>query len=204
MGQLARVLDLDLSAEIAALPRMQGAQRQEARVRHEWITFHYSAVVYRDRTPAAERQRMLDEADYQLRKNWEKDKTKPPIYGDCFQYDFVVWSDGTIARTRDWRDPRQLWHCNNAIGNRSSIAVHVMLGGIQDLTQPQRIALFSLFDALRADWNIPRERVVSHCEWPRAARPAVVSPAYRRQVGQSACPGALLHRHIAAYRAAGR
>ena len=197
MSALAQLDILDLSAAIAALPRRPGAQPIPPRTRHDWITFHYSAVAYADRSTAAERARVLDEARYHLQKNWGK-AGQPPIYGDRFMYDLVVLSDGTVVRTGD---PRQLWHCGNAIGNETSWSVHVMLGGQQDLTQPQRLALYQVFDALRADHSIAREHVVAHCEWPKARRPAVPFPTYRQQIGQSACPGPVLFRHVAAYRA---
>lgn len=196
---------LDMAAEIAALPRRTDAEALPHRTRHEWITFHYSAVVYQDRRPAAERARVLDEARHHLAKNWAKaarpgEPPPPPVYADCYMYDWVVLSDGVCVRTRDVRDPRQLYHCGNSLGNTASLSVHVMLGGQQDLTQPQRQALFALFDQLRAEHHIPRERVVAHCEWPKAARAAVPMPTYRQQIGQSACPGPVLFRHVAAYR----
>lgn len=201
MSALDAIIDLDVSAAIAALPRMPGRTRIPPRPSQSWITLHYSGVAYRDRSPAVERQRIIDEAAYQLRKNWQTDPKLPPIYADCFMYDLVVLSDGAIARCRSADDPRQLWHCGNRLGNAVSWSIHVMLGGQQDLTQPQRIALFRVFDALRADDAIPRARVVGHCEWPRSsAAPALAGTTYRRQARQGPCPGPVIWRHLADYR----
>jgi hypothetical protein len=197
MSALASLPIIDLSAQIAALPRRPGHQVIPARTAEEFVTFHYSGVVYADRSRAAELQRILNEAIYQLQKNWAKPGRRP-IYGDRFMYDLVVLSDGGIVRTGD---RRQFWHCANALGNRASWSVHAMLGSGQDLAAPQRASLFALFDALRSDGGIPRRNVVAHCEWPMTGARPVRSTSYRLLAGQSECPGATLFPHIAAYRA---
>lgn len=197
MSALNSLNILDLTAEIDRIPRVKGHQTLAARGPEKKITYHYSAVFYADRSRDAELRRVLAEATYQIRKNWAK-PGKPPIYGDGLMYDFVVLSDGLIVRTR--RDRRQLWHCNNTIGNTTSWSVHAMLGPNQNLTDPQRASTFALFDALRVDSNIPRQNVVSHCEWPLTKGQPIRSERYRLLPGQSACPGPLLHTQIVAYR----
>lgn len=190
---------VDMSARIAALPhKRRDASVLPYRSGEQYITLHYSGVVYKDRSHASEMQRILDEAAYQMQHNYGS--AANPAYPDGLLYDFVVLSDGTIVRTRNWRV--QLWHCGNYIGNAQSWAVHVMLGPGQDVTNAQQQAVFSLLDDLRAQSNIPRDHVVSHCEWPRVNGVPVISDAYRLQPGQSACPGAVLHKQLTvAYRA---
>lgn len=75
-----------------------------------------------------------------------------------------------------------------------------MLGPGQNLTDPQRVSLFALFDALRNESSIPRQNVIAHCEWPRTDGPPQRSAYYRLLPRQSACPGATLFPHVAAYR----
>lgn len=188
---------LDMRGEVAALPRHPQAERQPLRAATRSITFHFSDVVYLDRSRAAERRRVLNEAGYQLRKSWAK-PGRPPIYGSEYQYEFVVWSDGQIVRVSD---SRQFWHCNNKTGNATSCPVHVMLGRGQPLTPAQRASLFALFDALRAGYSLPRSAVVAHCEWPVTDGAAVVGAAWRVQRGQSECPHRRLFADLAAYRA---
>jgi hypothetical protein len=197
MSALDRLNILDLTDKIDRIPRRPGHQTLAAREGEEWITYHYSAVFYADRSRDAELRRILSEATYQIGKNWAK-RGKPPIYGDGLMYDFVVLSDGLIVRTR--RRRQRLWHCNNTIGNNGSWSVHAMLGPNQNLTDPQRVSTFALFDALRADSTIPRQNVVSHCEWPLTKGLPVRSERYRLLAGQSACPGPLLHAQVVAYR----
>lgn len=198
MSALDQLPILDLTAQIDQIPRMRGHQVLAARGHEAWSTFHYSAVVYFDRSRAAELRRILDEARYQIGKNWAK-PGQPPIYGDGLMYDFVILTDGTIVRTRKRR--QRLWHVNNLTGNDGSWSNHWMLGPGQDLSPEQRRSSFALADAQRADSGIPRDHVVAHCEWPLTRGAARPSAVYKRQFGQSACPGPLLHQHVAAYRA---
>lgn len=188
---------LDLRREVAALPRHPQAETQPPRAITRSLTFHFSDVIYLDRSPAAERQRTLNEAGWQLRKNWSK-AGRPAIYGDQYQYEWVVWSDGQIVRVSD---SMEFWHCNNRTGNATSCPVHVMLGRGQALTPAQRASLFRLFDALRSEYGLPRSAVVAHCEWPLTDGAAVVEPTWRVQRGQSACPHRRLFADLAAYRA---
>jgi hypothetical protein len=188
---------LDLSAQLDNLPKHPGYSILPPRNAETYITFHYSGVMYADRSHGAEIARIIDETQYQLNHNYGLNGAT--AYPDGLLYDFVVLSDGTIVRTRGKRV--QLWHCGNATGNRQSWSVHVMLGPNQDLLSPQRVSTVALFDALRADGNIPRENVVGHCEWPHGDGPPDRTPTYRLLPGQSACPGAHLFPAVAAYRA---
>lgn len=199
VSRVAQLDILDLSDAIASLPRRPGCQHLPLRAATEQhITAHYSAVVYADRTRAAELARVLNEARYQLQKVWGRDGMRP-IYGDRYMYDFGVLSDGQIVRYN--RERVQLWHAGNQIANAGSWSVHWMLGPNQALTAPQRASTIALLDALRADGDIPRQRVVGHCEWPRVSGPAQPSAAYRLLPSQSACPGKLLHQFVVDYRA---
>lgn len=162
----------------------------------QYVTLHYSGVVSGDRRESIERTRVIAEAREHLTRNWGS--VARPVYGDRYMYDFCVLSSGAILRTGG---AHELWHCGNALGNARSWSVHVLLGPHQDLTDAQRQRLVLLFDALRAESGIARERVVAHCEWPRhSSRIPVPLPTYQPQPGQSSCPGRLLHGHLAAYR----
>lgn len=163
----------------------------------KYITFHYAGVPYGDRRESVERARVISEAREHMRRDWGDGIRQ--IYADRLMYDFVVLSSGTILRTGGGHE---LWHCRNVTGNRWSWSVHVLLGSPQDLTPVQRERLFALFDALRADGALARDRVVGHCEWPVTPRTGapVPLPTYQPRPGQSACPGRVLHGHLAAYR----
>jgi hypothetical protein len=172
-----------------------------------YATLHYSGVpagTYADRRESLERARVIAEARHHLTKNWGT--LARPIYADRYMYDFCVLASGTILRTGA---DHELWHCRNTYGNAVSWSVHVLCDEGQDLTGPQRVSLFALFDALRHESGFGRDAVVGHCEWPRytgEAEPVrralpVPLPTYRPQLGQSACPGKRLHAHLAAYRA---
>jgi hypothetical protein len=193
MSALDQLTILDYTAEIARIPLVPGHETLPPREFESEITFHFSDVIYKDRSRAAELRRILDEAIYQIRKNWGQ-KGQPPIYGDGLMYDFVVLSDGTIVRTR--RRRVQLWHVRNEQGNAHSWSVHVMLGRGQDVTPEQRRSIFALFDALCADSHIPRASVVAHCEWPVLRGLAVTGAAYHVQPGQSECPCPILWNSI--------
>jgi N-acetylmuramoyl-L-alanine amidase len=199
VNHLASLDILDLSAEIAALPRQRGHETLPARDAAEHsVTLHYSGVVYTDRSRAAELAQVLDEARYQLGKNWGK-AGKPPIYGDRYMYDFGILSDGQIVRYN--RERIQLWHAGNAEANAHSWSIHWMLGSDQALTAPQRASTIALLDALRADGGIDRQAVYGHCEWPRGKGAPQPSATYRLLPSQSECPGKLLHQFVVDYRA---
>lgn len=180
---------LDMSAQIAALPRRKGCLTIPPRTGERWTTFHYSGVIYRDRSPGAERARVINEARHHLGKSWSK-PGMPPIYGDRYMYDFVVLSDGAIVRTGP---PREFWHCGNTQGNHKSWSVHVMLGKSQELTAAQRGSLFALFVRI----GLP---VVAHCEWPRTSGEPQPSAVYKLLPGQSECPGRGLHAELVKWR----
>jgi hypothetical protein len=194
---LDQLIDIDLARELAAYPRQANARTLAERPTEQYITLHYSGVVYADRSRAAELAHIRSEAREHLRRDWGNGKG---VYGDGYMYDLVVLSDGGIVRTRGRR--QQLWHCGNETGNERSWSVHVLLGKGQDLTAPQRASLFRLFDALRAEGGLGRAAVVGHNEWPRGDGRPQPSPSYRTLFGQSECPGRLIHAHLADYRAA--
>jgi hypothetical protein len=190
---------LDLSAQIAALPRLRGCEHLPLRTEAEdAITLHYSGVVYADRSRSAELARVIDEAKYQLGKNWAKPGAKP-IYGDRYMYDLGVLSDGQIVRYN--RERIQLWHAGNEAANERSWSIHWMLGPGQALTAPQRASTVALLDALRADGTIDRQDVYGHNEWPRTKGTPIRMATYRLLPGQSECPGQLLHQFVVEYRA---
>lgn len=194
---LETLIDIDYTDAIDRIPRKHGFRTLPLRGREDAITLHYSGVAYDDRFEAAELRHILNEARYHITKNWgEGDK---PIYADGYMYDFVVLSNGKIVRTRRIR--RQIYHAGNHQANEGSWSVHVLLGKAQDLTPNQRVSLFRLFDALRAQSNIPRNRVLGHNEWPRTSGDPRPSAIYRILPRQSECPGPILHRHLADYRA---
>lgn len=188
---------LDLTPRIDALPRKRGHQALARREIERSITLHYSGVVYPNRSREAELATLVAEARHHLMKNWGD--AKRPVFGDGMMYDVAVLSDGSRVRTR--RDARQLWHCGNLEGNATSYSVHVALGPGQDLTDPQRDSLYLLFDELRAARQLPRSAVLGHNEWPRTKGSPAPSETYRLLKRQSECPGAVLHRHLVAYRA---
>lgn len=194
---MAIPVDIDMSAELAALPKHSGYQVLPPRPPETAITLHYSGVVYKDRSRAAELAHIRSETREHLSRNWGD--AKNPAYGDGLMYDLVVLSDGGIVKTRAKR--QQLWHCGNKIGNRESWSLHVLLGPGQDLTPPQRASLFALSDALRDLSAIPRDRVVGHNEWPRSDGQCVPETTYHVHPPQSECPGPLIHAHLVAYRA---
>lgn len=200
MSALDQLFMLDLRDELAAVARRfarPNAVDLAPRTSEQYITFHYSAVAYADRSRAAEIEHIKAEMRFHVEKDWGRPGL--PAFAKRYMYDFVVLSDGGLVRTDGQR--LQRWHCGNRTGNRASWSVHVLLGGAQDLTESQRASLFALFAALRIDSQIPRAHVISHCEWPVGDGQPLTSPTYQRQPGQSSCPGPVLHKHIAAYRA---
>ena len=190
--------DLDLSAQIAALPKHAGYSTLPLRTGEDYVTLHYSGVNYPATNHAGEVQRILDEARYQLNHNYGKPNA--PAYPDGLLYDVTVLSDATRVKTRARR--QQLWHCGNLIGNSASWAVHLMLGPDQDATAQQWAATLTVIEEICAIYSIPRSAVVGHNEWPRTNGIPQPSPIYRLLAGQSECPGRVLHARLAAWRTA--
>ena len=199
MSALDHLYTHDLSTTIAHLPRKLGAVALPFRPVVRSATLHFSAVRYQDRSEAAELAVILAEARFHLGKNWSNRKGLY-TYGSAYMYDAVALSSGALVRCQS--TPKQLWHCKNAIGNRSSFSLHVLLGQNQDLTPAQRATVIAAFDAVRADNHFDRSQVFGHCEWPVDGTPARPSSMYMILPGQSACPGPVLHRHVVAYRIA--
>jgi hypothetical protein len=59
---MALITDLDLSAQIAALPKHRGYSTLPPRAGERYITLHYSGVDYPKTDKAGEIRRILDEA----------------------------------------------------------------------------------------------------------------------------------------------
>lgn len=187
---------IDYSDQIDAIPAHRDAANLAEREQENWITFHFSAVVHKPANRNTELKRMLGEAKYHKDKNWGT--AQRPAYANNYMYDYVVLSDGLVVKT--YKKRRRLWHCGNTTGNNESWSVHVMLGENQHMTDAQKTSLFELFDKLREESGIPKERVVGHCEWPQNSGDAVVSNTFRVQPGQSSCPGNILFNNILEYR----
>lgn len=120
------------------------------------------------------------------------------IPADSLQYHYVVLSDGQIWQTRDL--DLIAAHCGNATGNVYSLAVHLTLGERQAPTPQQWLSFCVLAEALSAEYNFPREAWYGHNEWPRKRGAVSPSEMYRLLTDQSACPGPILHKLLAAFR----
>lgn len=191
------VTDLDYSDDIAVLPKHAGYTVLPARAGEQYVTIHYSGVDYLQTDRNGELRRILDESRYQLGHNYGT--ATAPAYPDGLLYDVVILSDGTRVRTR--ANPQQLWHCGNAIGNRVSWAVHLMLGPKQDATAAQWAAAVNVIEQMCFMCNISRSNVVGHNEWPRHDGAPVPSATYKLLPEQSECPGKFLHQRLADWRA---
>nr|WP_254151166.1 peptidoglycan recognition family protein [Candidatus Chloroploca mongolica] len=123
------------------------------------ITLHYNGTVVRNRSLEGELAQTVSNAHWHM-----KPYILSPDGGDGLQYHLVVFSDGSIAQTRDLEDT--LWHCRHEEGNNMSIAVQLPLGGNQDATPAQWEATTRLFDELIARFGMAgRRRVLGHEEW---------------------------------------
>lgn len=189
--------DQDLSGQIAALPKHAGYSTLPARTGEQYVTIHYSGVVYSKTDRNGQIQRILKEAEYQLHHNYGT--AARPAYPDGLLYDVVVLDDGWRVKTR--KQPQQLWHCGNAVGNKQSHTVHLMLGPNQDATEAQWAATINVIEQFCFLSSILRSNVVGHNEWPRRDGVPLPSSDYRLLPEQSECPGKLLHQRLAAWRA---
>jgi hypothetical protein len=112
------------------------------------------------------------------------------LNADSLQYHFVVPSDGQIWQARDLRLPAA--HCGHAEGNRSSLAIHLPLGGVQDATDAQWAATLRLSEALIATYRLPgRAAVRLHAEWKDTACPGPHLTRRLRAWRDGAAPGGL-------------
>lgn len=119
------------------------------------ITLHYNGPPVARRTRDGEIAQLKFDAGFHI---------GPYLNADGLQYHFAVLSDGTIAQARDLE--AILWHCGHQVGNTTSIAVHLPLGGAQDATPPQWEATTRLFDALIVRFGLAgRQSVKGHQEW---------------------------------------
>lgn len=117
---------------------------------------------------------------------------RPPaaggIGGDGIQYHYAVLSSGLVCQLRD--ETAILWHCANARGNQTHIAIHLPLGGAQNATERQWRATTDLFNQLALRYGWPsRSVILGHREWPR-------SDGKR----QKECPGPLIFRRLTLWR----
>jgi hypothetical protein len=107
---------------------------------------------------------------------------------DGLQYHFFIPASGQIYQARNESD--ELWHCANAVGNRTSIAVNLPLDSLHDATGAQWLAFTQLADELIAHYHMAGRSVVAgHREWPRSDGKT-----------QSPCPGPLLTRRLQIWR----
>lgn len=192
-----------LSLERPTLPQKRGSNGVRG-VAPSWLTLHYNGPsVAGAGNPIAERAQLVADANYHINKIWGYDNDLTPIYGHRIMYDYAVLSDGVVL---DLGDPHDLlFHCGNATGNRRSRAVHVPVGGAQDVTDRQWAGVVRLYEALAQDFAwAGRSCLVGHCEWPRAigSLPIVRNDAYHVQPGQSQCPGAHVMDRVIDYRTA--
>jgi hypothetical protein len=71
---------------------------------------------------------ILGDAHYHVSKDWSPE---PGIQGaDGIQYHELIAPDGTAYVTRD--PDAALWHCGDPVGNETSYAIQVMVGGEDD------------------------------------------------------------------------
>lgn len=91
---------------------------------------------------------------------------------DGIQYHGGTLSDGSNWLFRDINDI--LWHCGNYEGNNWSIAWHMPLGGMQQMTNAQRIGLSNAIGAFRREFGIHASNVRGHLEWKPTACPGTI------------------------------
>lgn len=143
------------------------------------ITLHYNGPAVSNRTHDGEVAQLKFDASFHMR---------PGVISsggaDGVQYHYAVLADGTIYQTRDI--DAILWHCANATGNDTSIAIHLPLGDDQDATDVQWDMTTRLFDALMKHFAMhTRQQVKGHLEW-----------------SDTKCPGSRLWPRLQAWRRA--
>lgn len=147
------------------------------------VTLHYNGPAARQQSTSEAWIRHLQGiAQYHHDKVWGYNRQREPLYGDGIMYHFAVDSLGNVYQMRD--PDAVLWHCGNTTGNYRSVAIHLPLGGNQDVTDAQWNATVRLCDALIDYYGMPgRECVLGHFEWSK-----------------SLCPGPHIIRRLRAYR----
>lgn len=161
------------------------ARRLESAIKSE--TLHYNGLrTAIALTQAAEIVHLKSIAQYHLTKVWGYDKGRP-IYGDGAMYHVAVGGTGRIYFLRDLADC--LWHCGNAKGNNTSLAIHLPIGVGQRPTAVQWSSAVRVFDAAAEVFGFGRQGVVGHSEWPRSGGGQ-----------QSECPGYVLLPMLKAWR----
>lgn len=172
-----RLSDLHIRDLRPQLPVIKERRPKPRRGTPTSVTLHYNGpAVAAHGKPAAELRHII-----QVDAPWHQNN--PKIRGDGLQYHLCVLSDGSIYQTRNLDLPA--WHCGDAVGNASSLAVHLPLGGTQDATPAQWAATEQLFLALIAEYGMPgdRQAVKGHDAW-----------------SDTLCPGPQLKRRLVAWR----
>jgi hypothetical protein len=145
------------------------------------LTWHYNgpAVAREHQHGEGLIAQLIADSNWQMRKGWGGTKDGAPH----LMYHLVVAANGQIYQTADLLET--LWHCAHADGNGRGLALHFPLGGDQEPTPMQLASAFRASDLLRAQFQIPLNRVFGHLEWKHA----------------TACPGTHIMAHLSAYRA---
>lgn len=144
------------------------------------LTWHYNgpAVAPDHQAGAGLIAQLKGDAEWQMRKGWGGTVNGAPH----LMYHLVIGRDGAMYQTADLYE--QLWHCAHQDGNSRGLALHFPLGEGQAPSTAQMAAGFRASDLLRAQFNIPLNRVLGHLEWKHA----------------TACPGSILMRYLESYR----
>lgn len=194
---LAALLNIpSLAPQLAHTGRRNGRRSS-----FDWLTLHYNGPsVAAAGNPSGEIKQLQADARFHIDKVWGFDGATP-LHGQRIMYDLAVLSDGSVYVLGDPDD--LLWHCGNQIGNARSYALHLPIGGVQDVTEPQWQAAIRIYEQLAAHHGWPgMSRLVGHCEWPRTTgQPVLSTDVYRVQPGQSMCPGVNIATRLIAYRA---
>jgi hypothetical protein len=194
---LATLLNLpSLAPQLAHTGRRNGR-----RTGFDWLTLHYNGPsVAAAGNPDGEIKQLQIDAQFHIDKVWGHDGATP-LHGQRIMYDLAVLSDGSAYVLGDPDD--LLWHCGNAIGNAQSYALHLPIGGVQDVTEPQWQTTIRIYEQLAEHHGWPgTSRLVGHCEWPRKSndQPVLSTDIYRVQPEQSMCPGVNIATRMIAYR----
>jgi hypothetical protein len=166
----------------------------------DWLTLHYNGPkVAAAGDPAREIKQLQIDARVHIDKDWANNPAAP-VHGRRIMYDLAVLSDGSAYVLGDPDD--LLFHCGNQIGNARSYALHVPVGGAQDVTERQWQTVIRIYEQLAAHHGWPGvSRFVGHREWPRGnGQPVLTSDPKYIQPNQSVCPGKNLMSRLIGYR----
>ncbi|WP_110513728.1 peptidoglycan recognition protein family protein [Herpetosiphon llansteffanensis] len=94
------------------------------------------------------------------------------IYGHGIMYHYAIGATGTIYWLRNQSDI--LWHCGNATGNNTTVAVHAPIGGKQRPADKQWDSMIKLFNALADDRGFhAKSKTLGHKEWNPSECPGI-------------------------------